>query len=127
MSSCCRIGCNSCHFIANPCCCLCQKHHGKVACRGRGGADAARVGGTDAARMVAAGAGRERAWPGGRRRGEGAHPTLSRAAEAYEAITAPALAGRTPALAGDARRGGGSHQVEEHGGNGKTDGRPGKW
>ena len=30
--------------------------------------------------------------PPGSRRGEGAHPALSRAAEAYEAITAPALA-----------------------------------
>ena len=38
--------------------------------------------------------------PPGSRRGEGAHPALSRAAEAYEAITAPGLAGRTPALAG---------------------------
>ena len=65
--------------------------------------------------------------PPGSRRGEGAHPALSRAAEAYEEITAPALAARTPALAGDARRGGGSHQVKEHGGNGKTDGRQGKW
>ena len=57
-----------------------------------------------AACPLAAGAGRERAWPGRRRRGEGAHPALSRAAEAYEAITAPGLAGRTPALAGEARR-----------------------
>ena len=40
--------------------------------------------------------------PPGSRRGEGAHPALSRAAEAYEAITAPGLAGRTPAGRGEA-------------------------
>ena len=92
MSSCCRIGCSSCHLHCKSMLLLVPKapRESGVQGQGRGGRGARWRRGRGA---------HGGSLPPGSRRGEGAHPALSRAAEAYEAITAPGLAGRTPALA----------------------------